>query len=103
MNKCGDIMEIKVLKRNFQIEKLEEDKIQTSIRNTGIDIGLWLSSKEIKIITKAVFKKIKEIATKKNEENEYIVSIFEIRGIVIDTLIKLRYIKVAEAYINSLF
>ncbi|MGL4874472.1 MAG: ATP cone domain-containing protein [Clostridium sp.] len=96
-------MDIRVLKRDFTIEKLERYKIETSVRNTGIDIGLWLSSKEIKIITDGVFKKINEIAIKKNSNDEYIVSIFEIRGIVIDTLIKLRYISVAEAYINSLF
>ncbi|MGL5648143.1 MAG: ATP cone domain-containing protein [Clostridium sp.] len=96
-------MDVKVLKRDFTIEKLERYKIETSIRNTGIDIGLWLSAKEIKIITDAVFKKIKEISMKKSNDDEYIVSIFEIRGIVIDALIKLRYINVAEAYINSLF
>jgi transcriptional repressor NrdR len=86
---------MKVIKKNGSIDELSLEKIKTSIMNSADDINYTLTESDLHVILN-VFKELLDMVT----GDVKTTSIYELRGLVIESLTRNGFSKVAKSYMD---
>ena len=87
---------MKVIKRDGRIVDYSSSKIRTSIANCASDIDYILNDSDLDNIVNFADSTLKTIRNK-----DLLTSSYEIKGVVIDSLLKEDFIPVISAYIGK--
>lgn len=87
---------MKVIKKDGRTVEYNSSKIKTSIANCASDINYILNDSDLDNIVNFADRTLKAIRNK-----DLLTSSYEIRGVVIDALIKEDFIPVVSAYIRK--
>lgn len=88
---------MKLMKKSGKIVDFNPSKIITSIENAADDIGINVTSSDIEILTQDIRNNLKLLLRDENYSSSY-----EVRSLVIDTLIKNGYKNIAKSYILNM-
>lgn len=89
---------MKLMKKSGNIVDFTPSKITTSIENAADDIGVHVTARDIELLTEDITNNLKLL----NRDETYSSS-YEIRSLVMDTLIKNGYKSIAKSYMLNMF
>lgn len=89
---------MKLMKKSGKIVEFTPSKIVTSIENAAEDIGVNVSSSDIDLFSKDILSNLKLLSREETYSSTY-----EIRSLVVDTLINNGYKNIAKSYILNMF
>lgn len=89
---------LRIIKKDGRKVEFEREKIKVSIANTANDINFILNHKDIELIAKEIEEKIIKARGK-----DGLTSSLEVVALIIDTLHRMGFIKLADAYYNGSF
>lgn len=89
---------MKLMKKDGKIVDFNPSKIITSIENAADDIGISVTSRDIELLTQDITNSLKLLSREESYSSSY-----EIRSLVVDTLIKNGYKSIAKSYILNIF
>lgn len=92
------ILIMRIMKKTGKIVDFTPSKIITSIENAAEDIGVHVSSSDINLLSMDILNGLKLLARDENYSSTY-----EIRSLVVDTLINNGYKSIAKSYILNMF
>lgn len=85
------------MKKSGKIVDFNPSKIITSIENAADDIGINITSSDIDLLTEDITNSLKLLLRDENYSSSY-----EVRSLVMDTLIKNGYKNIAKSYILNM-
>lgn len=88
---------MKLMKKSGKIVDFNPSKIITSIENAADDIGINITSSDIDLLTEDIANSLKLLLRDENYSSSY-----EVRSLVMDTLIKNGYKNIAKSYILNM-
>ena len=88
---------MKLMKKSGKIVDFNSSKIVTSIENAADDIGVHVTAREIELFLEDITDTLKILL-----RNESHTSSYEVRSLVIDTLIKNGYKNISKSYILNI-
>lgn len=89
---------MKIMKKSGKIVEFNPSKIITSIENAADDIGVHVTISDIELLKKDVTETLNLLLRGENCTSSY-----EVRSIVVDTLIKNGYKNIAKSYMLNMF
>lgn len=87
-----------VIKKDGSRQAFSRDKIETSVRNTSLDIREGVSDRDVNLITDDVVRELKKL-----RGTEGTTSIHEIRMLTALAIRSFGYEKIANHYIKDIF
>lgn len=88
---------MKLMKKSGKIVDFNPSKIITSIENAADDIGINVTARDIELLTQDITNSLKLLLRDENYSSSY-----EVRSLVMDTLIKNGYKSIAKSYILNM-
>lgn len=88
---------MEVIKKSGRVQTFSRDKIETSVRNAGLDIKEHLSEADIRLITDDV---VKTLHTMRGDDGK--TSVYEIRILAALAIKQFGYEKIAKHYFNGM-
>ncbi len=85
------------MKKSGKIVDFNPSKIITSIENAADDIGINVTARDIELLTQDITNSLKLLLRDENYSSSY-----EVRSLVMDTLIKNGYKSIAKSYILNM-
>ena len=89
---------MKLMKKDGNIVDFNPSKIITSIENAADDIGISVTSSDIKLLSEDIINSLKLLSREANYTSSY-----EVRSLVVDTLIKNGHKNIAKSYMSNMF